>query len=212
MTVGLRLDGQNSEDRADEGLKVFQVVEHLRVVGASEREAREVARRVLHEVRRGGIRDSDRLLAQLVLEHRRAGVVVDGHVQSAAGLHEPPELEEPAVDEIVDVSEDRTGIDEVEEAILEGQVGNEAAKNALVDFLLSLTDERVRWEKAPFDHPELFVPNGTMVTDKGTLRTCDDPAVSCDTLLRIPPVGAAGLAAEGLPPLGTFLEADPHQP
>ena len=27
-------------------------------------------------------------------------------------------------------------------------------------FLLSLTDERVRFQKAPFDHPQLFVPNG----------------------------------------------------
>jgi hypothetical protein len=27
-----------------------------------------------------------------------------------------------------------------------------------VKFLLSLTDERVRFEKAPFDRPEIFVP------------------------------------------------------
>ena len=26
--------------------------------------------------------------------------------------------------------------------------------------MLSLTDERVRWEQAPFDHPQLSVPNG----------------------------------------------------
>jgi cytochrome c peroxidase len=29
---------------------------------------------------------------------------------------------------------------------------------SLVDFLLELTDERVRFERAPFDHPEVFVP------------------------------------------------------
>ena len=34
-------------------------------------------------------------------------------------------------------------------------------KNDLKAFLLTLTDERVRWEKAPFDHPELRVPLGT---------------------------------------------------
>jgi hypothetical protein len=34
----------------------------------------------------------------------------------------------------------------------------EDAKQALVKFLLSLTDPRVKLERAPFDHPELFVP------------------------------------------------------
>jgi hypothetical protein len=31
---------------------------------------------------------------------------------------------------------------------------------AMVEFLKSLTDERVRNHSAPFDHPELFIPNG----------------------------------------------------
>jgi cytochrome c peroxidase len=30
----------------------------------------------------------------------------------------------------------------------------------LVAFMKALTDERVRWEKAPFDHPSLTIPNG----------------------------------------------------
>ncbi|HLA05407.1 MAG TPA: Ig-like domain-containing protein, partial [Syntrophales bacterium] len=34
----------------------------------------------------------------------------------------------------------------------------EDAKVALVKFLLSLTDPRVKYERAPFDHPEIFVP------------------------------------------------------
>ncbi len=33
-------------------------------------------------------------------------------------------------------------------------------KAALVAFLKALTDERVRFDKAPFDHPQLIVPNG----------------------------------------------------
>ncbi len=33
-------------------------------------------------------------------------------------------------------------------------------RQALKAFLLSLTDERVRLQQAPFDHPQLFVPNG----------------------------------------------------
>lgn len=48
-------------------------------------------------------------------------------------------------------------------------------KAALVAFLKSLTDERVRNHAAPFDHPELFVPNG-------------DP----ETLIRIPARDADG--------------------
>jgi cytochrome c peroxidase len=35
-----------------------------------------------------------------------------------------------------------------------------ADKDALVDFLLALTDERVRAERAPFDHPSIDLPNG----------------------------------------------------
>ncbi len=34
----------------------------------------------------------------------------------------------------------------------------EAIKVATIDFLLELTDERVAFERAPFDHPEIFVP------------------------------------------------------
>jgi cytochrome c peroxidase len=84
---------------------------------------------------------------------------------------------------------------------------NEAGKQHIVDFLLALTDERVRWEEAPFDHPEIFVPNGSpgdsAAVQCGTASTCTD-------FLRVPPVGAAGRSAEGLPPLGTFLGLDPH--
>ena len=33
-------------------------------------------------------------------------------------------------------------------------------KAALLAFLVSLTDDRVRFQQAPFDHPQLFIPNG----------------------------------------------------
>jgi len=52
---------------------------------------------------------------------------------------------------------------------------------AIIAFLHTLTDERVRYERAPFDHPELYVPDGA---------DPDDPSV--DLLLHIPAVGAAG--------------------
>jgi hypothetical protein len=76
----------------------------------------------------------------------------------------------------------------------------------VVDFLLSLTDERVRWEQAPFDHPELFIPDGA------SLVPCGTKGQACDDWLQLPAVGAAGRAALSLPPLGTFLHLDPHQP
>jgi cytochrome c peroxidase len=42
---------------------------------------------------------------------------------------------------------------------------------SVVDFLLELTDERVKFERAPFDHPEIFVPlDGTAPTN-GTFST-----------------------------------------
>ncbi|HEY9674525.1 MAG TPA: cytochrome c peroxidase, partial [Waterburya sp.] len=78
---------------------------------------------------------------------------------------------------------------------------SDAQKEALVAFLKSLTDERVRYERAPFDHPQLFVPNGhpenqTSVTDDGTGK-------AKDALLEIPAVGRNGRST----PPANFLEA-----
>ena len=58
--------------------------------------------------------------------------------------------------------------------------GNEQDQKALVAFLLALTDERVRYERAPFDHPQLFVVNGH---NDLTLE---------DELIELPAVGATG--------------------
>ncbi|MFW9261411.1 cytochrome-c peroxidase [Nostoc sp. CALU 546] len=63
-------------------------------------------------------------------------------------------------------------------------------KQQLVAFLKGMTDERVRYDKAPFDHPQLFIPNGhpggpTYVNDDGTGKATDD-------LLEIPAVGKNG--------------------
>lgn len=42
-----------------------------------------------------------------------------------------------------------------------GALQNSPAKvDALVAFMMSMTDERVRNESAPFDHPEIFIPSG----------------------------------------------------
>ena len=68
---------------------------------------------------------------------------------------------------------------------------DEADRARLVLWLKTLTDERVARRAAPFDHPQLFVPNGhpidqTQVTDDGTGR-----AVDAD-FIEISATGAAG--------------------
>jgi cytochrome c peroxidase len=78
----------------------------------------------------------------------------------------------------------------------------EANQSKVVDFLLALTDERVRWEMAPFDHPALAIPNGATIKKSS----------ATDNMLNIPAVGAGGRAAQLLPPVATFLRLDPHSP
>jgi len=80
-----------------------------------------------------------------------------------------------------------------------GELGEEP----LVEFVLCLTDDRVRDEKGPFDHPQLFVPNGHL--GDHSVLDCINSDQACDDLLEIPAVGNKGRAAEGLAPLGTFL-------
>lgn len=60
-------------------------------------------------------------------------------------------------------------------------------KADLVAFLKSLTDERVRWEKAPFDHPQILVPHGHQETaDPHNLTQLKD------NFLPIPAIGKHG--------------------
>ncbi|MDO8587929.1 MAG: cytochrome c peroxidase [Armatimonadota bacterium] len=79
-----------------------------------------------------------------------------------------------------------------------GGAFNDDEKDAIVDFLLSLTDERVKFAKAPFDHPEVFVPvDGTAPDNTGGRA-----AFLADArFLHVPEVGAAGHAG----PLPNFL-------
>lgn len=65
----------------------------------------------------------------------------------------------------------------------------------LVAFLLSLTDDRVLWQRAPFDHPQIVLPNG------------QNPDGS-DITITLPAVGAAGSAT----PLQRFLNLNPFSP
>jgi cytochrome c peroxidase len=84
----------------------------------------------------------------------------------------------------------------------------EQAKVALVKFLISLTDPRVKFERAPFDHPEIFVPLDGTAPDNGSLA--GPVAGGRDGFLnnlangmfrQVPAVGAAGNAT----PLKGFL-------
>lgn len=58
---------------------------------------------------------------------------------------------------------------------------------ALVDFLTALTDDRVRYERAPFDHPSLSVPNG----GSGQVTMLHGVPVM-DDRVEVPEVGAQG--------------------
>jgi hypothetical protein len=80
-------------------------------------------------------------------------------------------------------------------------LGQPLEKNDLVSFLLALTDNRVRNELEPFDHPELIVPHGTTTT--GVEITFTVPAVGRD--------GRPG-ASPPLPPLQSFLNVNQFTP
>ncbi len=70
----------------------------------------------------------------------------------------------------------------------------------LLAFLKTLTDDRVRYEEAPFDHPEILIPNGH-VGDNG-FAIAGNPLkanLAKDEFLLIPAVGALGAAAPLLP-------------
>jgi len=63
--------------------------------------------------------------------------------------------------------------------------------DALVAFLETLTDDRVVFQRAPFDHPQLFVPNGHPGNSNSTTDANGD-RLADDVMVEIPAVGAAG--------------------
>jgi cytochrome c peroxidase len=73
----------------------------------------------------------------------------------------------------------------------------------LVAFLKTLTDERVRWEQAPFDHPSLTLPNGHVGNENSVKFNKATNQANQQTIV-LPAVGAAGRQAKGLPALQTF--------
>ncbi len=84
----------------------------------------------------------------------------------------------------------------------------EELRDGLTQFMMALTDQRVAFEEAPFDHPEIFVPiTGTAPVTPGTRA-----GLLADTtnFQRVFAVGGGGRSAVGLPPLGTFLNLNPR--
>jgi cytochrome c peroxidase len=79
-------------------------------------------------------------------------------------------------------------------------------RRALVAFLRSLSDDRVRFERAPFDHPELCVPIGHREIQPGILQPDASDArfsmTAVDQWAALPAVGRNGNPV----PLQTFEE------
>ena len=78
-------------------------------------------------------------------------------------------------------------------------VDKDARKDNLILFLQTLTDDRVRVQSEPFDHPGLFLPSGD-----GELSPS---GVITETAITVPATGRNGGAA-----IGTFLGLPPTQP
>ncbi len=79
-------------------------------------------------------------------------------------------------------------------------------RDDLIAFLNTLTDDRVRYQKAPFDHPELMIPEGhtgnpqALASDKEALKRAED------RYLTLPAVGATGSSIP-LKPFVYYLDA-----
>ncbi len=81
-------------------------------------------------------------------------------------------------------------------------LGLDATQKAnLVAFLKTLTDERVRCESAPFDHPQILLPEGSTSSS-----SAGDATQAQGLTTDIPAVGLGGRPARGLACLKGFLE------
>jgi len=99
---------------------------------------------------------------------------------------------------------------------LRGLVGHPARQVALANFLTTLTDERVRWYRAPFDHPELVVANGAQGNEVSVLQDLMAGGTATDAIIRLPAVGRGGASTPLMPflnqpllSLNSFTAPDP---
>ncbi|BBA35033.1 di-heme cytochrome c peroxidase [Methylocaldum marinum] len=76
----------------------------------------------------------------------------------------------------------------------------------LINFLLALTDERVRYQRAPFDHPQLLVAHGHVGDERQVSGGHPlDAKLGQDEIMVLPAVGASG----SVTPISAFLSAAP---
>ena len=79
----------------------------------------------------------------------------------------------------------------------------EQLRDALTQFMMALTDNRVANESAPFDHPEIFVPiTGTAPVTPGTRNLL---LADTTNFKQVRAVGFGGRNSVGLPPMAPFL-------
>ena len=81
---------------------------------------------------------------------------------------------------------------------------NQQERAQIVEFLKALTDDRVRFERAPFDHPSLCVPVGYDEITPGVLTpdASQPGSAAADRLALVPAIGRGGNSV----PLQTFAE------
>ncbi len=96
-----------------------------------------------------------------------------------------------------------TNIDNLDANIREiGKLQNNPTnQRQVVDFLVSLTDERVRFNRAPFDHPELVLNQGASGGELSLLADLNIAGQSADATIDLPATGAGGQAT----PVASFL-------
>jgi cytochrome c peroxidase len=80
----------------------------------------------------------------------------------------------------------------------------EEEKTSLVAFMQSLTDDRVRFERAPFDHPQLFITNGHPGDQNAV--TNDGSGQATTTLVELPAVGRNGISTPQPNFLGVYSD------
>jgi hypothetical protein len=92
----------------------------------------------------------------------------------------------------------------VDSGFLNIEIGSRSVER-LKAFLMALTDDRVEYERAPFDHPALCVPNGHPEVTPGVLvpdGEAPGQPLASNAWVLVPAVGRDGNSA----PLQTFEE------
>lgn len=88
---------------------------------------------------------------------------------------------------------------------------NAAEQAALVAFMKTLTDDRVAYERAPFDHPELKIPYGHPGDENNvTAGNPIEPKLAVDDFVTLPAVGKTGRTS-ALPSFEQVLDASPFK-